>query len=97
MDGVRGSATGGLCELASHRTVGGHHKRNKNTVTHFWFEVSQNVRVLRFHLTHLPHLTVTIPASWKAIHLQRCDASDRIKIGILMEKLDVFRDAKGSD
>ena len=64
---------------------------------HFRFEVSKNMRVWRFYLTPLSLLTVTIPASWKAIHLQGCDASDRIKIGILMEKLDVFRDAKGSD
>lgn len=42
-------------------------------------------------------LTATIPPSWKAIDLQRCDASDGIKVGILLKKLDVFGDAKGGD
>ena len=97
MDGVRGPTSGRLHELVSHRTVNGHHRRKKDRVKHFGFEVSQKMGILRFHLTALPHLTVSAPASWRAIDLQRCDASDGIKIGILMEKFDVFRDAKSSD
>ncbi len=33
----------------------------------------------------------------KMMDLQRCDVSDGVKVGILVEQLDVFLNAQGSD